>query len=106
MPCENPEQLDYDIQVLKSIGETSASEWNSLLKIQPHPTPFMRHEYLAAMDLSASATPRTGWAPRFITIRAGGRLIAACPLYLKMHSYGEFVFDWAWANAYEHHGLD
>ena len=106
MPCENPEQLDYDIQVLKSIGETSASEWNSLLKIQPHPTPFMRHEYLAAMDLSASATPRTGWAPRFITIRAGGRLIAACPLYLKMHSYGEFVFDWAWANAYEQHGLD
>jgi len=105
-PPEKAEQHDYDIQVLKSVGEIDANEWNSLLKIQPHPTPFMKYEYLAAMELSASATPRTGWSARFIAVRSGGRLIAACPLYLKMHSYGEFVFDWAWANAYEQHGLD
>jgi len=105
-PTEYSEHHDYDILVLKSIGDIDPLDWNSLLKIQPNPTPFMKHEYLLAMELSQSATPRTGWTPRFIAIKSKGALIAACPLYLKMHSYGEFVFDWAWANAYEQHGLN
>ena len=102
---DQSEHHDYDIQVLDSVLEIAASDWNSLLNTQPNPTPFMKHEYLAAMELSESATPRTGWTPRFITIRSDKELVAACPLYLKMHSYGEFVFDWAWANAFEQHGL-
>lgn len=79
--------------------------WNDLLARQSHATPFMRHEYLAALHASASATPETGWTPRFMTLWQGDALIAACPLYLKDHSYGEYVFDWAWARAYEEHGL-
>jgi hypothetical protein len=49
--------------------------------------------------------PDTGWAPQFITVHRGGELVAATPLYLKSHSYGEYVFDWAWADAYRRHGL-
>ena len=65
----------------------------------------MRHEYLAAMHLSGSAVPKTGWTPRFVTMWQGDTLAAACALYLKRHSYGEYVFDHAWANAYLQHGL-
>jgi predicted N-acyltransferase len=66
----------------------------------------MRHEYLAALHESGSASPDTGWTPCFVTLWQGGTLAGACPLYLKAHSYGEYVFDWAWANAYQQHGLD
>jgi predicted N-acyltransferase len=65
----------------------------------------MRHAYLDALDQSGSASPRSGWTPRFFTLWRGRQLVAACPLYIKAHSYGEYVFDWAWANAYEQHGL-
>ena len=57
------------------------------------------------MQASGSAVPDTGWTPRFMALYDGTRLVAACALYLKSHSYGEYVFDWAWANAYQQHGL-
>ena len=79
--------------------------WNGLLARQPEATLFMRHEYLCALHESGSAVPRTGWAPNFITLSAAGRLCAAAALYRKSHSYGEYVFDWAWAEAYRRHGL-
>ena len=66
----------------------------------------MRLEYLQALHRSGSAVSETGWAPQFITIESGGTLRAACALYLKSHSYGEYVFDWSWADAYQRHGLD
>ena len=62
--------------------------------------------YLRALHESKSAVADTGWAPHFLTLEHGGRIAAACPLYLKDHSYGEYVFDWAWADAYRRHGLD
>ena len=96
---------DYVTRVLASPLQVGASQWNELLAAQQAPTPFMRHEYLAAMDQSGSARPASGWTPRFITVWRGDELHAACALYLKDHSYGEYVFDWAWANAYEQHGL-
>ena len=66
----------------------------------------MCHEYLVALHASASAVPGTGWAAQFIALRsADGELQAAAALYLKSHSYGEYVFDWAWADAYRRHGL-
>jgi uncharacterized protein len=80
--------------------------WNRLLAVQAAPTPFMRHEYLAALHASKSAVPSTGWTPQYLTLHEGDELVAACPLYLKDHSYGEYVFDWAWADAYQRHGLD
>ena len=82
-----------------------ADSWNALLATQATPTPFMRHAYLAALHDSGSAVPGTGWAPRFLLLWDGAELAAACPLYVKAHSYGEYVFDWAWANAYAEHGL-
>ena len=92
-------------RVLASPLEVDATAWNALLVLQSHPTPFMRHEYLAALHESESAVPHTGWTPRFMTLWEGDLLVAACPLYLKSHSYGEYVFDWAWASAYEQHGV-
>ncbi|WP_293465151.1 GNAT family N-acetyltransferase [Polaromonas sp.] len=82
--------------------------WNGLLAMQGAPqgmNPFMRHEYLAALHSSGSATPETGWTPRFVTLWQGDTLAGACALYLKDHSYGEYVFDHAWANAYQQNGL-
>jgi len=82
-----------------------AAAWDTLLAAQARPTPFMRLAYLAAMHASGSAAPASGWTPRFITVHRGGTLVAAAPAYLKSHSYGEYVFDWAWADAYQRHGL-
>jgi predicted N-acyltransferase len=97
---------DYVIRVYESPLELEGGEWNALLARQSRPTPFMRHEYLAALHASGSATPDTGWTPRFLALRdAGGVLRAACPLYFKRHSRGEYVFDWGWAEAYARHGL-
>ncbi len=96
---------DYVTRLLHSPLHVGAQAWNSLLDNDPAATPFMRHEYLAALHESASATARTGWTPLFLTLWRHDELHAACALYLKDHSYGEYVFDWAWANAYEQHGL-
>ena len=79
--------------------------WDALLAQQAQPTPFMRWDYLCALHASGSAVAATGWAPRFVTLERQGRLVAAAPAYLKSHSYGEYVFDWAWADAYQRHGL-
>jgi hypothetical protein len=100
---------DYVIRVLDSPLLVDPALWNELLAGQsPNRAlnPFMRHEYLAAMHESGSASPETGWTPRFITLWQGEHLAGACALYLKTHSYGEYVFDWAWANAYAQHGLE
>src|SRR5437868_3584016 len=93
------------IRVLDDPAVIDAARWNALLDTQADATPFMRHEYLAALHASGSASAETGWQPQFLVVEQGDALIAACPLYLKDHSYGEYVFDWAWADAYERHGL-
>ena len=94
--------------------------WDALLATQSEPTPFMRHAYLLAMEESGSASPQTGWAIRLLTLRhqralgtdATNRgddrssLAAAVVMYIKPHSYGEYIFDWAWADAYQRHGLN
>lgn len=96
---------DYLIRVLGAPADIPAAAWNALLTATGLPSPFLRHEYLRAMHESGSAAPATGWHPQFVTVWRGDALLAACPLYLKAHSYGEYVFDWAWANAYQEHGL-
>lgn len=100
---------DYVIRLLDSPLQVNAAEWNALLAAQSLDgivNPFMRHEYLAALHTSGSATPATGWTPCFVTLWQGDTLAGGCALYLKAHSYGEYVFDWAWANAYAQHGMD
>jgi predicted N-acyltransferase len=96
---------DYLIRVHDDPTTIDASAWNALLDAQDAPTPFMRHEYLAAMHRSCSAVEETGWAPQFIVLERRSELLGAVALYLKGHSYGEYVFDWAWADAYQRHGL-
>ena len=96
---------DYVIRVLDSPLDVDAAAWDALLQTQPNPSPFMRHAYLAALHTSGSAAPASGWTPHFVTLSLDGALVAACALYEKAHSYGEYVFDWAWANAYAQHGL-
>ena len=96
---------DYVIRVVDDLSQIDAAQWNALLDLRASATPFMRMEYLRALHDSGSATESTGWAPQFLTVTEDNTLVAACPLYLKDHSYGEYVFDWAWADAYQRHGL-
>ena len=97
--------MDYVTRVHPDPRDLPAEAWDALLSQQDTPTPFMQHAYLVALHASNSATPATGWAPQFITVWQGTVLVAASVLYIKAHSYGEYVFDWAWANAYAQHGL-
>ena len=79
--------------------------WTDLLNGADQATPFMRLEYFRALHDSGSAVAESGWQPQFVGVWLGDALVAACPAYLKSHSYGEYVFDWAWADAYRRHGL-
>ena len=97
---------DYVIRVLDNPIDLPAAAWDTLNQTQDVPSPFMRHAYLTALHSSGSATVDTGWTPRFVTLWHNDALVAGCALYLKDHSYGEYVFDWAWANAYAEHGLN
>jgi uncharacterized protein len=91
-------------RLLRSIAEVEAAEWNALVGSSAQP--FLRHEFLLALEESRCTTPKTGWAPEHLIARdAAGRLVGAVPLYRKGHSRGEFVFDFSWANAYAQHGL-
>ncbi|ONR50170.1 GNAT family N-acetyltransferase [Burkholderia cenocepacia] len=101
------ERIDYRTGILSSPAEVPADEWNALLARDAQPTPFLRHEFLDALHVARCAVDDTGWSPHFVTLTdAGtGRLAAAAPVYAKQHSYGEYVFDWAWADAYQRNDL-
>jgi uncharacterized protein len=93
----------YHARFLESIAQIDAASWNSLTGAAQ---PFLRHEFLLALEESGCSVPRTGWTPRHLLIEdAQGRLLSALPLFRKTHSRGEFVFDFSWANAYAQHGL-
>lgn len=96
---------DYHIRVFDDPAAVSAQAWDGLLRSQHRATPFMRHAYLAALHASASACDATGWTPRWVTLWRGSELRGAAPCHLKAHSWGEYVFDWAWADAHHRHGL-
>lgn len=96
---------EYRIRTHGSPGGIDAGRWNALLSRQAEPTPFLRHEYLAALHSSGSACVDTGWQPHITTVELDGNLVAGTWAFLKSHSYGEYVFDWAWADAYRRHGL-
>jgi uncharacterized protein len=95
----------YVTRVLETPADVDAGAWDRLVSLAPDPSPFALHAYLLALHESGSASARTGWEPRYITLWQGEQLCAACPMYHKRHSYGEYVFDWAWANAYAENGL-
>jgi uncharacterized protein len=78
-----------------SLSEIDRDAWDALAR--PLPTPFLEWDWLWLMEASGSTTAETGWIPRHLTVWSGGSLMAAAPLYIKLHSAGEFVFDHAWA---------
>lgn len=90
-----------ELKIAASLSELKPAEWNRLAGEDP----ILRHEFLSALHESGCATPETGWTPQFLLVREHGQLAGAAPLYLKTHSYGEYVFDWAWADAYYRHGV-
>lgn len=90
------------VRVIDSLAGVDPLEWNALAGDQP----FVRHEFLSALIDTGCAAARSGWLPQFLLLRRAGALVGAMPLFAKTHSYGEYVFDWAWADAHERHGLD
>jgi predicted N-acyltransferase len=95
------------IEIRDSLAEIEVDAWNGL---SVDGNPFLRHEFLHSLQTTGCLGEATGWYPRYFLLwletEAGNELIAAVPAYLKTNSYGEFVFDWAWAEAYEKNQLD
>jgi len=93
------------LRIIEDLAEIPTAQWNALRAVTPGDTPFLAYGFLRALQDSGCATPATGWQTQFLTLWQGDRLTGAMPLYFKSHSWGEFVFDWAWAEAYQRHGL-
>lgn len=88
-----------------SISKIPSQQWNDL---NPSGNPFLEHAFLQGLEETECLTAETGWQPQHLTLYADqckNEIIGALPLYLKFHSYGEYVFDWAWADAYHRAGL-
>ncbi|MEZ5921926.1 MAG: GNAT family N-acetyltransferase [Parvularculaceae bacterium] len=110
MSDEKQEANDVSVDALSartvaSITDIPAKDWNALAAPSPcTANPFVSHEFLYALEASGSAIAETGWAPVHILIERHGEIAAAAPAYLKSHSYGEYVFDHHWADAFERVG--
>lgn len=94
-----------ELRLIENLAALPAAQWDALLAQQDAPTPFMQAGFLQALANSGAASVATGWQACFALLTEGDTLLAGCPLYLKSHSWGEFVFDQAWARAYAQHGL-
>ncbi len=94
--------MALDVQVLASLAEVDPAEWDALV---PPSDPFTRHRFLRGLEVSGSVGAPAGWRPMHLLVREAGRLVGAAPLYLKDHSYGEYIFDWGWADASERAGI-
>ncbi|MBB1278063.1 MULTISPECIES: GNAT family N-acetyltransferase [Pseudoalteromonas] len=92
----------FSHQWFSSINEIDQAQWQRLFGDEP----FTQHAFLYALEQSQCVTQKSGWQPHHLAIFEDDTLIALAPGYLKSHSYGEYVFDWAWAEAYEKHGLE
>jgi predicted N-acyltransferase len=91
------------VTVHDSIAAIPAGAWDALVGAD---YPFLTHAFLDLAERTGSVSPDAGWSPRHLVLRDGETIRAAMPLYEKTHSWGEFVFDWAWARAYEQAGFD
>jgi predicted N-acyltransferase len=92
------------VRTLDSLNKIDAAAWD---KCAGADNPFLLHGFLSAMENSGSAAARSGWQPCHLLVEtSGGELLAAAPLYAKNHSYGEYVFDWGWAEAWQNSGRD
>ena len=92
---------DVEIHVADTLEGVTADDWNRLAGDNP----FVRHAFLSALQDTRCAIARTGWRAHHLLLKRGGQLAGVMPLYLKSHSRGEYVFDHAWADAFERHGI-
>jgi predicted N-acyltransferase len=92
---------NIQLEIQDSYSQLNAAQWDALVGDMP----LLSHAFLSAMEDSGSIGKSTGWQPYPMLVKAADTLIAAMPLFLKTHSYGEYVFDWAWADAYERNGM-
>ncbi len=93
----------FKAEVVGALDDVPRAQWNRLAGTR---NPFVRHEFLAALERNDCVGADSGWMPRHVLVYRGDRLVGAMPMYLKSHSYGEFVFDWGWAEAYSRAGMD
>ena len=93
----------FQVEILDRLSDLPASEWNALLPKDAGP--FLRHEFLSTLEETGCVGGNTGWQVAHLVLKDDQSLLGAMPLYLKQHSYGEFVFDWSWAQAYEQQGM-
>lgn len=91
------------VEVRDQLDLVPAAQWNALAS---YGNPFLKYEFLHALEATGCLGERNGWFPRYFLVYHESTLIAACPTYVKTNSYGEFVFDWAWAEAYQNNGLE
>ena len=111
--------MNYRTRIVSSLAEVGAAQWDGLLAAQAHTAgleeinPFLRFDFLHALHETGCADTDSGWQPQYLTVWEGdegdgseAELVAAMPLYVKWHSYGEYVFDWAWADAYRRNGIE
>jgi uncharacterized protein len=92
----------FTAEFLTSLKQISPAQWNHITGTG---YPFLRHEFLYGLEKTHCTTAETGWQPCHLLLRLGSELAAVMPLYLKSHSYGEYVFDWSWADAWRQSGL-
>jgi uncharacterized protein len=93
---------NVQIQIGLKIQDIAATDWNRLVVGE---SPFLQHEFLLALESSGSVGENSGWIPYHICVFENGLLLAAMPLYIKHHSYGEYVFDWSWADAWRRYQI-
>jgi len=91
-----------DVEIAAGVAALPREEWNQLVA---DASPFLEWDWLASLEDAGTLTGEAGWLPQPLVVREKGRILAACPLYLKGHSEGEFVFDWGWADAAEQAGI-
>lgn len=103
---QTSENTDYRTRIVSSLSEVGQPAWDGLIQSQAEANPFLSFAFLHALHESGSASQEKGWQPQYLTLWQQESLVAALPLYAKFHSYGEYVFDWAWADAYRRNGID
>ena len=96
----------YRTRIVSDLAGIGAAVWDGLAHASGHANPFLRHAFLHALHDTGCASAASGWEPAYLTLWSGEQLAGAVPLYKKSHSYGEYVFDWAWADAYQRNGLE
>ena len=93
--------MDESFRIIDSLSRIESARWDALAGGNPT----VSHAFLDTLHSTGCASARSGWQPQYLTLWSGERLEGAVPLYAKSHSFGEYVFDWAWAEAYESNGI-